>query len=95
MKRWVLVAVDLGALRLLEGVLDGQLVQAELLADDVELFSVGSHRSSQITQPWRSLQLVGDLVGRKVLFDQLAVAVEAGVRMLPWCNPASGRGAVG
>ena len=33
------VAVDLGALGLFEGVLDRQLVQAELTADDVELLA--------------------------------------------------------
>ena len=59
------VPVDLGALRLVERVLDGQLVQAELRSDDGELFAVGLAQVEPDDASRAVLQLVGDLLGRE------------------------------
>jgi hypothetical protein len=62
----VLVAVQLGPLMLLDGVLDRQRVQPELLGDDLQVGPVGlaqvqPHHRARLTE------VVGDLGGREVL----------------------------
>ena len=73
-----LVPVDLGALRLVEGILDGQGVQAEFGPDDTELGLVGRAQVEPHDAVGVVLEVVRDLVDREVLLDQGAVTVEAG-----------------
>jgi hypothetical protein len=85
----VLVAVQLGPLMLLDGVLDGQRVQPELLGDDLQVLLVGLAQ----VQPHhrvRLLEEVGDLGGREVLGLQHPLAVQPGVThtvsLAAWAN---------
>jgi hypothetical protein len=71
----VLVAVQLGPLVLLDGVLDGQGVQPKLLGDDRQILLVGLAQ----VQPHhrvRLLEVVGDLGGREVLGFQHPLSVQ-------------------
>ena len=74
----VLVAVQLGPLVLLDGVLDRQRVEPELLRDDLQVLLVGLAQ----VQPHhrvRLLEVVGDLGGWEVLGLQLPLSVQPGV----------------
>jgi hypothetical protein len=74
----VLVAVQLGPLVLLDGVLDRQGVEPELLRDELQVLLVGlaqvqpHHRA-------RLLEVVGDLRRREVLGLQHPIAIQPGV----------------
>ena len=74
----VLVAVQLGPLVLLDGVLDRQGMQPELLGDELQVGLVGlaqvqpHHRA-------RLLEVVGDLGGREVLGLQHPLSVQPSV----------------
>ncbi len=75
----VAVAVELGALALVPGVLDGQLVQAELLVDHGE---VGRGGGAEVEPDGevRFADIAGYVLDREVLQGQVAVAVEPGSR---------------
>jgi hypothetical protein len=86
----VLVAVQLGPLMLLDGVLDGQRVQPELLGDDLQVLLVGLAQ----VQPHHRVRLLeegGDLGGREVLGLQHPLAVQPrmahAVSLAAWANP--------
>jgi hypothetical protein len=74
----VLVAVQLGPLMLLDGVLDRQRMQPELLRDDLQVGMVGL---AQVQPHHRAglLEVVGDLSGREVLGLQHPLAVQPGM----------------
>jgi hypothetical protein len=74
----VLVAVELGPLVLLGGVLDRQGMQPELLGDDLQVLLVGFAQ----VQPHHGaglLEVVGDLGGWEVLGLQHPIAVQPGM----------------
>ena len=69
------IAVELRALVLVDGVLDGQRVQAQLLGDRRQLLA----GRLAVVQPHKRVgfgDVVGDLADREVLAHQLAVAIE-------------------
>jgi hypothetical protein len=71
------IVVELGALGLVQGVLDGQLVQPELGVDHVEV----AWRGSAQVQPnhrRRIAHVLGDVGDREVLQQEGAVAVQPG-----------------
>ena len=74
----VLVAVQLGPLVPLDGVLDRQGVQPELLRDDRQILLVGLTQV-QPDDRGRLLEVVGDLGGREVLGLQHPIAVQPGM----------------
>jgi hypothetical protein len=79
-ERVVLVTVQFGPLMFLDGVLDRQRVQPELLRDDRQVLLVGLTQ----VQPHhrvRLLQEVGDLGGREVLGLQHPLSVQPRWRM--------------
>jgi len=80
------IALELGPLVVLEGVLDRERVEAELVGDLLEVVPVG-HAQVGPDDAVLLLEVVGDLLDREVLVGEDALAPDPGARHAPSVNP--------